>query len=326
MSHEATAWAFRQRGIKPAAKMVLMALADRHNADTRQCFPSQELLAEDACMSRSALNDNLARLEAAGLIRRVVRRHPTRRTQERTHYVLGFEAAFAQDDAEPCPETGHGFEADDDDAPCPETGLGAVSGFSPEPCPENARTRVRNPDSNLGNELGNLTSPAQAPAREAAGGEAGEGGDATPPDLDGEDWLDLLAALGVDPEQSGRWWSGERARNHVRGWLAGLGLGWSEILDVASAHRRRLPDPPQGPKALDKAMATAAAEKADAPRRAADRAAARARALENAARWIKDRSRLCTHLRAGEVEAARQAGLVTAAEIQRASRDWGANW
>ncbi|SEG14890.1 hypothetical protein SAMN05421751_11282 [Jhaorihella thermophila] len=41
MSHYATTWAIRQRGLKPATKLVLWYLADRHNPDYG-CFPSQE--------------------------------------------------------------------------------------------------------------------------------------------------------------------------------------------------------------------------------------------------------------------------------------------
>ena len=68
MSHAATTWAIQQRGLKPATKIVLWFLCDRHNPDFG-CFPTQARLAEDAEMSISALNDHLSTLEGLGLPR-----------------------------------------------------------------------------------------------------------------------------------------------------------------------------------------------------------------------------------------------------------------
>ena len=70
MSHKATVWAIQQRGLKPATKIVLWFLCDRHNPDFG-CFPTQVRLADDAEMSVSALNNHLTRLEELRLIHRV---------------------------------------------------------------------------------------------------------------------------------------------------------------------------------------------------------------------------------------------------------------
>lgn len=67
MSHAATNWAFKQRGLKPATKIVLLALADRHNPDMG-CFPSKRLLAEDCEMSERAVYDHIKILESSGLV------------------------------------------------------------------------------------------------------------------------------------------------------------------------------------------------------------------------------------------------------------------
>ena len=64
MSHFATNWAILQRGLKPATKIVLWHLCDRHNPDFG-CFPTQARLATDCEISRSALNDHLRKLELA---------------------------------------------------------------------------------------------------------------------------------------------------------------------------------------------------------------------------------------------------------------------
>lgn len=92
MSHTAVNWALEQTGLKPAAKLVLICLADRHNKDTGECFPSQELLAKDACISRSSLNDQLAALEELGFINRHPEIDPVSRRQKRTVYT--FNAPF----------------------------------------------------------------------------------------------------------------------------------------------------------------------------------------------------------------------------------------
>lgn len=135
MSHDATNWAIKQRGLKPAAKIVLWHLCDRFHPDFG-CFPSQDTLAEDCELSRSTLNVHLADLEAAGLIGREQRRRKGSERQESTRYRFPFEADFHEIFGQkPCPETGHG---------CDE----AVSENDADPCPENAESRVRNPDSN----------------------------------------------------------------------------------------------------------------------------------------------------------------------------------
>jgi DNA-binding HxlR family transcriptional regulator len=95
MSHEATNWAIRQRGLKPTTKIVLWHLCDRFNPDYG-CFPSQERLAHDCEISRSTLNEHLGHLEAAGLLRRVPRIHPVTKRQMPTRYILGFEPASRQ--------------------------------------------------------------------------------------------------------------------------------------------------------------------------------------------------------------------------------------
>ncbi len=263
MSHEATNWAIKQRGLKPTTKIVLWHLCDRFNPDYG-CFPSQERLAHDCEISRSTLNEHLGQLEAAGLLRRVPRIHPVSRRQMPTRYILGFEPGFAPDDPDPCPETGHGELPFDDlvhegaksgdealglPEPCPETGRGngrAVSDFPAEPCPENAESRVRNPDTNL------VREPLSKPVKEEEGARAREA-------LSEDFFEELLRALGHDPDADlPGWWQGWPPREHVRRWRAELGLDEDAILSVAEASRRDHPEPPDGPKALDRAMQRAA--------------------------------------------------------------------
>ena len=72
MSHYMTALAMKQKGLKPSAKIVLYWIADHHNGETGKCFPSIARLATLCEMSRRAVENNIAALVEAGL----VRRHP----------------------------------------------------------------------------------------------------------------------------------------------------------------------------------------------------------------------------------------------------------
>ena len=143
MSFDATNWAIKQRGLRPAAKIVLWHLCDRYHPD-HGCFPSQETLAEDCELPRSTLNVHLNDLEAAGLIMREQRREKGSKRQDSTRYRFPFEKGFEPKKTEvPCPDSGHG-EAE------------AVSRKQAEPSPENGKSRVQNLDSN----------PVREPVRE----------------------------------------------------------------------------------------------------------------------------------------------------------------
>jgi hypothetical protein len=266
MSHEATNWAIKQRGLKPTTKIVLWHLCDRFNPDYG-CFPAQSRLAHDCEISRSTLNDHLGHLEAVGLLRRVPRIDPATKRQLPTRYILGFEPGFTPAAAVPCPESGHGFDGGSespfdpevsalggvlDSEPCPDFGHGidaeAVSGFCAEPCPENAESRVRNPDTNL------VREPLSKPVKEEQ--------DAQARDSDFDLFFGkLLDALGLDPGSLPGWWQGWPPRQHIQHWRDALGLTEAEILATAADSRQEHPEPPDGPKALDRAMQRAAQRK-----------------------------------------------------------------
>ena len=89
MSHNATNWAIKQRGIKPAAKVVLWHLCDRYHPD-HGCFPSLDTLAEDCEMSRRSVQDQIEALIEAGLVS--VEKMPRQRGQlPRNRYRFSFE-------------------------------------------------------------------------------------------------------------------------------------------------------------------------------------------------------------------------------------------
>lgn len=74
MSVQAITCALAARGVSPSEKLVLLALsnyADEH----MQCWPSQQRLADDCCMSERGIRKILAELES----RKVLSREPRRR-------------------------------------------------------------------------------------------------------------------------------------------------------------------------------------------------------------------------------------------------------
>jgi hypothetical protein len=243
MSHKATNWAVQQRGMKPATKIVLWHLCDRHNPDYG-CFPSQRQLAYDCEMSPSSLNVHLLKLEESGHIRREQSRDPKTNKQLRTRYMLGFEELFTQ---EPTPESGVGnigTEQKHIGKPTPESGDGSDSGNHDKPTPEKDQSRLQNPESK--------SNPLKEPLKEEE--------DARSRKSDFEYFFaELLSALNFEVNATlPAWWQGEPARLHVRRWIDDLGLTGDRIISVATETRNDHPDPPDGPKALDRFMERAA--------------------------------------------------------------------
>ncbi|MCC5972144.1 MAG: helix-turn-helix domain-containing protein [Pararhodobacter sp.] len=279
MSHEATNWAIKQRGLKPTTKIVLWHLCDRFNPDYG-CFPSQERLARDCEISRATLNRHLDDLEARGLIRRI-RMTDSRTGQQRpTRYLLGFEEGFPPPGSDepdggseaegagehlpfdfnlpsaPCPDlrhgqtgtkpfAGNGLPAKAHNRPCLVSGHGPVSHSDAIPCLKNGDSRVSKRDTNP------VREPLSKPVKEEEGAQAREA-------ISEEFFAELIRALGLDPTALPGWWQGWPPRQHVRRWRDDLGLDEEAIIAVAEASRRDHPEPPDGPKALDRAMQRAA--------------------------------------------------------------------
>ena len=284
MSHHGTNWAIIQRGLKPTTKIVLWHLCDRHNPDYG-CFPTQARLAHDCEISRAGLNTHLALLEACDLLRRERRINPATKRQMSTRYFLGFEEDFTpvsrnsgdgsdgkssgssdensgdkighsggQVIEKPCPEFGHGIDSKEyhknkalsrskTQKPCLNPGHRAVSRKTPDPCPENSDFRVQNLDTNT------VREPLREPVKEE------EERAGARDDFFEEFFGELLKALGFDPEGVlPAWWQGKSAKANVRRWGDDLGLDEDHILEVATETRGNHPTPPDGPRALDRAM------------------------------------------------------------------------
>lgn len=71
MSHYMTALAMKQKGLRPATKVVLYWIADHHNSETGDCFPSINRLAVLCEMSRRSVETHITALEDQGLLKRI---------------------------------------------------------------------------------------------------------------------------------------------------------------------------------------------------------------------------------------------------------------
>lgn len=70
MSGIALIWAANVKGLKPAAKVVLIQLADFHNKESGRCDPSAQRLADECEMNRATVFRHLTELEKRGLVTR----------------------------------------------------------------------------------------------------------------------------------------------------------------------------------------------------------------------------------------------------------------
>ena len=89
----ATGWAILQRGLHPAAKLVLWHLCDRHTLGSG-CFPSQDQPTADAEISRASLNTHLRKLEDAGLSAGIGARNRVRSSASRPATCSASRAIF----------------------------------------------------------------------------------------------------------------------------------------------------------------------------------------------------------------------------------------
>ena len=179
------------------------------------------------------------------MIHRIRAHDPHNHRRLPTRYILGFEQGFRQ---KPPPESGEGFVEimEENDRPSPESPDGAISGFPGVPSPDFPQSHLRNPEYNL------VREPFIKPVKEEEDAQARE------INFD-RFFAALLTALDLDPNGTlSAWWQGWPAKTHVRRWINDLGLTEDRIIETATETRRDRPAPPDGPKALDRAMERAA--------------------------------------------------------------------
>ena len=303
MSHAATNWAIQQRGLKPTTKIVLWHLCDRFNPDfgcfPTQDRLAHDCEIGRATLNRHL--DELEARRLIKRVRiidtKTGQQRPTRyllgfefedraggmgseskteRTQRdghgpapqrpSAHSSADTSSACPNSPQTPCLDLGHGADSQAGNsekgatpskpaAPCLKTGHGEqgrpVSHIGQNPCLKNGDSRVSKWDTNP------VREPLSKPVKEEEDGRARE------TDFD-DFFVKLLTALGFDPDGPlPGWWQGWPPREHIRRWQTDLGLTEAEILEAAEASRQEHPEPPDGPKALDRIMQRAAQRKAD---------------------------------------------------------------
>jgi hypothetical protein len=86
MSWQATAWAVKQRTSTAGCKLLLLTLAN-YADDTGCCWPGQESLKKDTGQSLDTIQRQLKRLQADGLIRKIIRPMGPGRWPGRTYFL-----------------------------------------------------------------------------------------------------------------------------------------------------------------------------------------------------------------------------------------------
>lgn len=88
MSFQALGWAVDQKPSKPADKLILLGLADRHNTEYRMAWPSTAWLVDFTGHDRKTVIAGLKRLVEAGLI------YDTGKRAGKTKQIVGYGLAF----------------------------------------------------------------------------------------------------------------------------------------------------------------------------------------------------------------------------------------
>lgn len=269
MSIQAMNWAYGLAGLPMAQKFALVTLAN-YADDFGVCWPEQKTLSEDCACGDRTMRDALAALERAGHIARKLRRRRDGSRRSDVYLLVGFagrkpilgaehhpiltsddvlEMMAASDSnrqnlpvdtpdqpadfAEP---TGNICTTNRQDLPVtirqepPEEPLR-------EPPEEGAQARADHLDFSK-------AKSDRTPALRPAFGLSGE----MPVLLDR-----VLAAVNHDPQCNSPWWRGPGALASLERWRA-FGLTDDQIVDCAKETRKGNPTPPDGPKALDRAM------------------------------------------------------------------------
>lgn len=105
MSAKAVGWALEQK-LEPVPKLILVAIADCMNGETRKCCPSQRYIAAQASVSERTVRTYVAELEQKRLLRRI------RRTSAEGHRMADGYELFLDQAANPAAwPTGNGASA-----------------------------------------------------------------------------------------------------------------------------------------------------------------------------------------------------------------------
>ena len=134
----------------------------------------------------------------------------------------------------------------------------------------------------------------------------------------------MIVAVNHDPDSAElpHWWQGQGALTHIERWR-NFGLTDDQIAACAAETRKGNPEPPDGPRALDKAMqrlADSLAKRAGkAPVLTPEQAEAqRLENLRRFQRWVRERSGLALTINLDQADQLLTAAMVTPADLTAA--------
>ena len=104
MSHYMTALAMKQKGLKPTTKIVLYWIADHHNGETGDCFPSHKRLADLCEISDRDVRRQILKLVELGLIH-IENRSRSNGSQSSNSYKLNMSENMGRTNSPTPPDT-----------------------------------------------------------------------------------------------------------------------------------------------------------------------------------------------------------------------------
>lgn len=331
-------WARSVPGLAMAPKFALVMLAN-YADDCGVCWPDQETLAADCACSERTIRSALGALEEAGLIARLGRRRKDGSRRSDVILLVGFSGRrpILKSDDHPIltPQDVSEMTVSDssnrqnlpvEDADFPTDQPADFSAATGKICTTNRQilpVTIRQEPSE---------DPSEDPSEEEEGAQARamrsdrSKGNTEPP---ASALLSLLrrvlVAVNHDPANPDlpHWWQGQGALTYLERWR-NFGLSDDQIVACAAETRNSNPTPPDGPRAVDRAMqrfADGLARRAGkspvlTPERAAELRMAN---LRKSAEWVKSCSTLAATITRAEADELMHEGLCTPDQLRRAS-------
>lgn len=170
MSVAAVAWALEQNTGDATAKLILISLADHHNASTKECFPHKETLAKAGMCSLATVKRKLALLVSDEWVK-TVRKYGKGGRHCRNFYEINFLKKSVAQSEPPTPldASGGGSPAE------PHEGVTLLTHLNLK---NNKKEKARAPEREA-SETHSLPTETRTAAKAAGSPDAGEGQDET---------------------------------------------------------------------------------------------------------------------------------------------------
>lgn len=258
MSVEAVGWAFKVPELKASEKIALVGLAN-YADEYGVCYPRQSTLSEICSLAERTLRAALSELERRKLIMRLERRRPDGSRRSDVYLLTGFEARKpilpSEDHAILSPQDivamGECWDSKWQDLPVGDRDL-----FTPKTDPEEELSTGKSCQTNRQISPDQPANPAGIYSIQPSVGNEDEAR-ASEPEF-AKFVREICEAVGDPQLASQPFWVLEAENGaFIEAWRS-RGLSDMDILRTARAHAAEMPEPPQGPKGLDRAMVRAA--------------------------------------------------------------------